>query len=182
MKDQVKEAIQKMESKYFERGERDFSYELYHQLRSMKIEEPVEVTCETGKAKSLSLRDSIFNNELIRQYFFTENNNDNFTYRRIPDLLFHEYYTRDHQLLAVEIKKTISQINVLKDLAKLAVYCHGRLKYKNGVLILINADENRVRNFPQVRNFLTQFPELEIWIVRHGFPTVIICGNDFKTN
>jgi hypothetical protein len=179
MKEILRIALGNIKARYFQRGERDFSYELYHQLRLMKeIKEPVEVTCETGKTKLITLRDSIFKNDLIRQHFFVEDTYNNFVYRRIPDLIIHEYNTRDHQLLAIEIKKAITRQNVLKDLAKLAVYCHGRLKYKKGILILVNADERRVRQFPNVNRFLTEFPELEIWIVRHGQPPIIICRDN----
>ena len=93
-------------------------------------------------------------------------------------MLINEYKTRDYQLLAIEIKRTINRQNVLRDLAKLAVYCKGGLKYKKGILILVNANENRVRQFPHVNRFLTEFPELEIWIVRHGQPPIIICRDN----
>jgi hypothetical protein len=132
----LKTAIKKMDSKYFERKERDFSYELYHQLRYFQLPLDAEVTCEHPKRR-FSFNDTIINQPLIKRNFFADEIDENKKIFRYPDLLIHEFENRKQQLLAVEIKKQFNLTQIKRDLAKLIVYCRGGLKYKNGVLLVI---------------------------------------------
>jgi len=160
----LKNALNSVENRYYTRNERDFSYELYYQLRSNDFPLNIEVSCETRKQK-FSFEDNIFDDPLIRKYFFGSNNNPNRDIWRFPDLLIHEYNSKKHQQLAVEIKKArnINNTVILKDLSKLIVYCRGRLNYKHGILIVVGAI-NTIPN-EKIREFLLKYSELEIWIV-----------------
>lgn len=166
--EKLKTALITIEDKYFVRNERDFSYELYYRLRSNKFPVNVEVSCETRKER-FSFDDDIFSNPLIRKYFFGNNQNPNRDIWRYPDLLIHEYNNRNHQHLAIEIKqaRNINNTSILKDLAKLIVYCRGRLKYEKGIFILINSNINfgAIPN-EKTKEILFEFPEIEIWIVK----------------
>lgn len=158
------DAIKSIESKYLVRNERDFAYELYSKLRVSDFGKNVEVTSESTK-KRFSWNDDILRDELIRRYFFRNNQNVNRNIIRYPDLLIHEYTTLDHQYLAIEVKKRFDSELIAKDLAKLVVYCRGKLQYKSGILILINPRRN-VMEVPNINELLKRFPEIEIWIVK----------------
>ncbi len=176
--DNLLTAISRIDEKYYHRHERDFAYEFYHQLRILKWPKNVEVTCETPK-KRFSYRDPILMDTLVRQCFFNDEVNENRTIHRYPDILIHEYENRNQQLVAVEIKKQYSADSITRDLAKLAVYCKGRLKYKRGILIVINPNRNfnRILERPEVKTLLQDFPEIQIWIARPGIQLEIICKN-----
>lgn len=153
---------------YFQRNERDFTYELYHQLRGLELD--IDVTSETPKG-TYRITEKLIKNSFFKKYFFrTENydlqiNNIN----RTPDLLFHEYENKSRQLLACEIKP-LSKKNELiyKDISKLLYYTNSNLRYKYGVLILFTQNDND-RKLNQLKNkyqkVLIEFPQIEIWIV-----------------
>lgn len=165
MKEQIINIIKQIETKYFQRNERDFAYELYHQIRLLKLPPRVEVTCETSKRR-FNYNDRIINDPLIRKYFFVDEVNENVRIHRYPDLLIHEYETTRSQLLAIEIKKNFTRTSLKRDLAKLAVYCYGGLKYHHGVLIILNRNRENIIEIPDLKEMLVQFPQIEIWIVR----------------
>src|SRR5690606_10986342 len=128
----LKEAITEINEKYFSRGERDFAYEFYHQVRKKKLPKTVEVTCETSK-KRFRIDENILDNKIIRKNFFRQIPNKCRNIHRYPDLLIHEYKNRNNQLISIEMKKTFTINDVLRDLAKRTVYCYGSLKYKKGI-------------------------------------------------
>jgi hypothetical protein len=179
MIENLKKAIERIEEKYFDRNERDFAYELYYQLRQEKYPDNVEVTCETPK-KRFKYDDKILNDTLVRRYFFRDEINENRRIFRYPDLLIHEYENRKQQLAVIEIKKQLTPDNLKRDLAKLVVYCLGRLKYKVGILIIIspNRSRNQLLEIPDIRRFLTEFREIQIWIVKPNIEIEIICSNN----
>jgi hypothetical protein len=162
----LKSAIKNIERRYFERNERDFSYELYHQIRLLKLPLNVEVTCEFPKTR-FRFNDLVLEDQLVRKYFFSDEINENVRILRYPDLLIHEFDNRNQQLLAIEIKRSGNANEIKKDLAKLIVYCRGRLKYKNGVLIIIQPSNqiNELLEIPDIREMLKEYPEVEIWTV-----------------
>lgn len=164
MKDKLKSAINSIDQKYFYRNEKEFQFELYHQLRKLDLPPRTEVTCETGK-KRFSFNDEVLNDPLIKKNFFRDEINPNIPIYRYPDLLIHEYDTRDNQLLAIEIKRTYTPQSIRKDLAKLAIYCAGRLKYKNGIMIILSPRRNSIVAIPEVPEILINFPMIEIWIL-----------------
>lgn len=161
----LKEAIAEINEKYFFRGERDFAYEFYHQVRKKKLPKNVEVTCETSK-KRFSVSDPVFENKIILKNFFRQIPNSCRNIYRYPDLLIHEYENRKNQLVAVEIKKSPNRNIILKDLAKLAVYCHGSLDYKKGILIIIEPPNVNLLEVPDIRKLLEEFQRIEIWIIQ----------------
>lgn len=160
--------LKSIDRKYFQRNERDFSYELYHQLRVLNLD--VDITAETPK-RSYRIPEKFVTNSFFKKYFFKTENYDleKNAYNRTPDLLFHEYDTKNNQLIACEIKP-LSKNNelILKDVSKLLYYTNSSLKYKCGILILFSLNEN-VRKINQLKNkyqkTLSQFPEIELWIV-----------------
>jgi hypothetical protein len=161
----LKTAIKKIERYYFERKERDFAYELYHQLRLIKLPLNTEVTCEHPKRR-FSHSDTILEDPLVRRYFFADEIDESKKIFRYPDLLIHEFENRNQQLLAVEIKKQFNESQIKRDLAKLIVYCRGRLRYKNGVLIITQqANTRRIIEVRDIREMLRKYPEVEIWTV-----------------
>ena len=166
MLENLRNAIIEIDEKYFERNERDFSYEVYHQLRKRKLPKNVEVTCETHKNR-FSYNDAILEDSLIKKWFFSDEVNENRRIHRYPDLLIHEYNNRNQQLLAVEFKKDFTPASIKRDLAKLIVYCKGRLKYKNAVLIVVNPRRGNIIEIPNVRELLKKYPMVEIWIVKY---------------
>lgn len=153
---------------YLQRNERDFTYELYHQLRGLELD--IDVTSETPKG-TYRITEKLIKNSFFKKYFFrTENydlqiNNIN----RTPDLLFHEYENKYRQILACEIKP-LSKNNELiyKDISKLLYYTNSNLKYKYGVLLLFSPNDNDLK-LNQLKNkyqkVLIEFPQIEIWIV-----------------
>ena len=168
-------ALSNINTKYFERNERDFSYELYHQIRILKLPKETEVTCESSK-KRFSINDTILNNKLIKRCFFSNGINENSRIYRYPDLLIHEYDNMNQQLIAVEIKKRVDPTLIKRDLAKLVVYCKGLLNYKSGVLIIINPNDiSRIIEMPDIREMLKLYPEVQIWIAKPNKPIEIIC-------
>jgi hypothetical protein len=162
----LKTAIKKIERYYFERKERDFAYELYHQLRLIKLPLNTEVTCEHPKTR-FTFGDAVFNEPLIRKNFFSYEINENNRICRYPDLLIHEFDNRKKQLIAIEIKRGGVANQIKKDLAKLIVYCRGRLKYQKGVLIIIHPrqDIDQIIEVPNIHEMLRKYPEVEIWTV-----------------
>jgi hypothetical protein len=162
----LKNAIKRIEQKYFERKERDFAYELYHQLRLLELPNKTEVTCEHPKHR-INFNDAILQDKLIKKSFFRDGTNENKRIYRYPDLLIHEFENRDQQLLAVEIKKRGNANQIRKDLAKLVVYCRGELNYKKGILIIIQPFDisNQVIEVPEIREMLRNYSEVEIWTV-----------------
>ena len=98
--------------------------------------------------------------------------------RRYPDLLIHEYLTRSNQKLIIEVKKGSASLSLLKkDLAKLAVYCHGRLSYKKGVLLLINPNNNKkeaITADKSIKDLLSEYSKIEIWIINYDKKIEII--------
>ncbi|MEI7508842.1 MAG: hypothetical protein WCJ62_05185 [Flavobacterium sp.] len=84
--------------KHLMRNEKDFTYELYSKLKGIDFGNNVEVTGESTK-KRFSWNDDILRDELIRTYFFRNNQNANRNIIRYPDLLIHEFETLDHQYL-----------------------------------------------------------------------------------
>jgi hypothetical protein len=161
----LKTAVKRIDGHYFDRNERDFSYELYHQIRLLKLPIYTEVTCETSK-KRFNYNDGILDDNLIKRHFFSDETNGNRKIFRYPDLLIHEYENRNQQLLAIEIKKRVVPNDIKRDLAKLIVYCRGRLKYKNGVIIIVKPlNINRIIEMPDIREMLRRYPEVQIWSV-----------------
>lgn len=161
-------AIKLIDEKYIRRNERDFTYELYHKLRELKLD--IDITAETPK-DSFRIPENLMNLSFFKDHFFTTENYDvqRNNYNRTPDLLFHEFDTRRRQLFACEIKP-LNQRNSLiyKDLAKLLYYTESGLRYESGILMLTSQNENE-RKLTQLRriyeSFLINFPKIEIWIV-----------------
>lgn len=171
-----KSSIRKIENKYFNRNERDFSYELYHQLRCEEIKYDFEITCETPK--SVAIPNSLMQNAFFVKHFFQRQNFDleNDQFSRTPDLLFHNYQNRNHQLIAVEIKPLSTTFTkIYKDLAKLMFYVKCSLKYKKAVLLLFgNNDGEGILEIPEIRKVLLDFPEIEIWIAKPKQEPIIL--------
>lgn len=167
-KNDLIKAIKSIEEIYFQRNERDFSYELYHKLRGLKLD--IDITAETSKS-SYKIPKQLISNSFFKKYFFTTENYDvvNNCYNRTPDLLFHEYDNKNKQLLVCEIKP-LNKLNnlIYKDIAKLLYYTKSNLSYKQGVLILFATNQNE-RKIMQLKDkyesMLMEFPEIEIWLV-----------------
>ncbi len=172
MREILKEAIKSIDQKYFHRNEKDFQFELYHQLKKLNLPPRTEVTCETVK-KRFSYNDNVLDDPIIKKHFFRDEINPNIKIHRYPDLLIHEYDTRDNQFLAIEIKKTYSPQSIKKDLAKLAVYCAGKLKFKKGIMIILSPRRNSIVEIPEVPEILINFPMIEIWILNRSDIEVI---------
>lgn len=85
----LKNALKSIEPKYSHRNEKEFQFELYHQLRKLQLPPRTEVTCETGK-KRFSFNDEVLNDSLIKKHFFRDEINPNIPIHRYPDLLIHE--------------------------------------------------------------------------------------------
>lgn len=164
MKTILKETIKKINIEYLHRNERAFTYELYHQLRLMELPNKTEVTCETKKNQFHTTDVEKFN-PIIKKYFYNNEEIINLKIYKYPDLLIHEYLTINNQLLAIEVKKRFNPNSFVKDLAKLAAYCTGRLKYKNGIMIILSPRRDSIVEIPEVPEILINFPMIEIWIL-----------------
>lgn len=180
---QLNEAILTIEDKHFHRNERDFAYELYLKMKSFLTLPPnVEVTPESTK-KRFNALDDILQMDNIKKYFFTKTNNTSKLIFRFPDLLIHEYENQNNQILAIEIKKKVSEQSILRDLAKLIVYCKGSLQYKKGILILVNTNRRlRITEVPSISQLLINYPEIEIWIVKPQTEIEIICSDNINSS
>ncbi len=176
MKEELKNIIKDVNQVYFNRNERDFAYELYHQIRLLKLPPKVEVTCETNKRR-FNYSDKVINDPLIRKSFFSDEVNENIRIHRYPDLLIHEYDTLKNQLIAIEIKRNFTNASLKRDIAKLAVYCYGNLKYQNGIMILVNPNRNAIQDIPDIKELLKKYSLVEIWIVKPGILEVINSSN-----
>jgi len=150
-------------------------------MKNYKYPNNVEVTCETVKTR-FSLDENILKNNLINKCFFKDKNNIPPNIKRYPDLMVHEFGTLDHQILAVEIKRVFNKELILRDIAKLVVYCKGDLKYKKGILLFINSQKERFLEIPEIRILLKEYPEIEIWIVKPSINIDIdvICSKNFN--
>lgn len=172
----LKLTIKDIDGRYFERNESDFAYELYHKMKlALKLPPKVEVTSESTKRR-FDIGDDILKLKSIKKYFLNNGNKSSNIILRFPDLLIHEYDTKDNQLLAIEIKKSINSNLILKDLAKLVVYCKGQLVFKKGILILINPSNKNFIEVQSIKEMLRNFPEVEIWIAKPNKPIEVICG------
>jgi hypothetical protein len=141
----------------------------------------VEVTPESTKKRFDALED-ILQMDDIKKYFFTKTNNTSKFIFRYPDILIHEYDTRNNQILAIEIKRKVTTQLILKDIAKLVVYCRGSLRFKKGILIIVNPNGNlRITEAPRIRQFLINYPEIEIWIARPHTEIETICANNLPS-
>lgn len=156
-KSKLEDTLKLIETIYFHRNERDFSYELYHNLRGMEIK--VDLTAETPK-RGYSIPKILLENIFFHKHFFTKENYDFATakFKKTPDLLFHEYQNRNHQLIAIEIKPLSKSDNlILTDIAKLMFYTKGPLNYENKTKI------NRLKI--KCSKILIDYSAIEIWIV-----------------
>lgn len=161
-------ALKSMGEIYLQRNERDFTYELYHKLRVLKLD--IDVTSETPKG-TYRITENLIKNSFFKKYFFRSENYDlqiN-NINRTPDLLFREYENKNRQILACEIKPLSKNIELIyKDISKLLYYTNSNLRYKYGVLILFSPNDND-RKLNQLKNtyqkVLIEFPQIEIWIV-----------------
>lgn len=180
----VANALKSIESRYFERKERDFTYEFYHQLRS-SIDNVVEATGETPKVAS-AVPINLLQNKFFKKHFYTRANLclESEKYRRTPDLLLHEYNSRSKQLIAFEVKPlSESKDKILTDIAKLMFYVKGRLNFKKGVLILFSSEprSTRIEAHREYSNVLVDYPPIEIWIVSPK-RVHVIWANGIETN
>ena len=175
-------AFENINQRYFGRSEREFVAELYHQLRltlSKNKKGTIEVTTETIKRQAVNYRHSVFNDSWVRQYFFMSRAYiiKGEYYKRVPDLLIHEYNNRNNQLLAFEVKNAngLSSTEIKIDLSKLIVYCIGNLKYNRGILIVYGQSTKiNIKEMPDIKELLEQYPMIEIWVVeRRGALTII---------
>lgn len=161
-------ALKSIDVIYLQRNERDFTYELYHQLRKLKLN--IDVTAETPK-RPFRIPSELIKNLFFQNYFFSSKNFNlvNSRFSRTPDLLFHEYENKNRQILACEIKP-LSKNNdlIYRDLSKLLYYSKSSLRYECGILILFSPNDND-RKLNQLKNkyqkVLIEFPQIEIWIV-----------------
>ena len=174
------EAINKIKPNYFIRGERDFTYELYHEIRKFNLPEKIEISAETSKTNN-RLPFKMVKDLFLYKYFYDKENIDlnEKTYRRVPDLLFHEYDNKNQQYIAIEVKgANTNHTKICIDLAKLAFYCRGDLRYQKGVSILYG--DKRLNNIevPNIREFLKRYPEIEIWVKPSQKDLVIYCSNN----
>jgi hypothetical protein len=167
-KNELINALKFINEIYFLRKERDFSYELYHQLRKLNLN--IDITAETPKC-SYRIPESLISNLFFKRYFFQSENFDlaSNCFNRTPDLLFHEYENRNNQLIAVEIKPlgSISKL-IYRDVAKLLYYTKSNLQFRCGIMILFSPQESEKKiNELNIKfqNVITEFPEIEIWII-----------------
>lgn len=160
--------LKKINEIYFIRNERDFTYELYHILRGLKLD--IDVTAETPKSLC-RIPEKLINSKFFKDYFFTSENYDvvNNSFNRTPYLLLHEYDNKNRQLLACEIKP-LNQRNKLiyKDITKLLYYTESNLRYECGILILFSPRDNdmklnKLKN--KYQKALINFSKIEIWII-----------------
>ena len=136
-------------------------------MRNQEVKYDFEITCETPK--SVAIPDVLLQNKFFSKHFFQSKNFDieNDEFFRTPDLLFHNYENKKHQLIAVEIKPLNTGNPMLyKDLAKLMFYVKSRLQFKKAILMLYGI-ENRRRfaEIPNIKKTLQDFPEIEIWVI-----------------
>lgn len=180
--DLLKTTLIEIDIIYFQRNERDFTYEVYHKIRETVLNDGIEITAETPKSGH-KIPKELLEDDFFIKYFFNKNNFDfeNGKFSRTPDLLFHEYINRNQQLVAFEVKNAFENLTKIKvDLAKLAFYNRGPLKYKKCILLLYS-NNNRVSDIyiQEIKDFLKRYPEIEIWIVKPQTKIEIICSKSF---
>jgi hypothetical protein len=140
-------------------NERDWCYELYHQLRLVLDdpsgkpryltelvdghgESPVRLSGESSKQATYDATDeSIKGSEVIR---WSKNSRC-----RIPDILFHDPRCAEYQIFAIEVKRerAIGQVGckgISDDLAGLIEYTQG-LGFRLGFFVGLGIDENSFR-------------------------------------
>lgn len=159
----LEQAIKAIDPKYVTnerlKYERLFQFELYHQIRLLKVDE-AELTPEYKKESKYFIENPF--SETIGDY--------------IPDLLIHNINNKTSQNLAIEIKSITKNgmDNIYFDIKKLMCYCHkteGALNYKIGILILFDGDF--LAKFRRARKYGNEIRELyrysynpvEIWVV-----------------
>jgi hypothetical protein len=65
-----------------------------------------------------------------------------------------------------QIRKKITSISAKKNLAKLSAYCTGKSAFSLGVMLLLNPTNKSISEIADSVDILTQFPKVEIWIIR----------------
>lgn len=129
----------------FQKPERVFNAELYHQLR--KIQENITSFKEFNIHQEITKQKLHLHLDLVKLPGYEENIPciGDYKPRKIsPDIVFHGGQSNiDNQLLVAEIKMDgTSWINIIKDFQKLLFYKLSRLQFKNAVFIYTGTKEN----------------------------------------
>jgi hypothetical protein len=129
----------------FQKPERVFNAELYHQLR--KIQEKITTYQEFSIHQEITKHKLHFHLDLVKLPRLEENHPciGDYSPRKIsPDIVFHGGQNNtDKQLLVAEIKmEETSWVNIIKDFQKLLFYKLSRLKFQNAVFIYSGIKED----------------------------------------
>ena len=159
-KQKLKKALLKVGKEYFgipdSSGkihylERAFAYELYHQLRMIY---------------NKSDKNYYVNGEIVKYVGYISNQHKQF----IPDLVIHTHITTSNNEIAIEIKtnKNVTSNQIYDDLKKLNRYTDqsdNQLKYKLGVLIIVNSNFNKKakKMKSEINELLRINKSIEVW-------------------
>jgi hypothetical protein len=150
MKILLKEAIKAIHFKYLLNNEKAFIFELYHQLRLLEFQQVTEVTWDQGKWR-IFYPNRILNDPLLKRYIFHQENT--LTDNGYPHLLF-------------ETKINYTPTSLKNGVSKLAFDCKRRPEYTQGVMLIVSPKRNLFVEVPDIKEFLTHFPMIEIWILQ----------------
>ena len=112
--------------------ERIFSYEFYHQMRTLQ---------ESNKYKFLKRLKIIVEAERIK----TDKKIDEDLHLKQPDIIIHTPGSNENNLLVIEIKRIESRENIIEDLKKLKSFIN-KLNYKYGISLIFGEISNENGN------------------------------------
>ncbi|MFP3257669.1 MAG: hypothetical protein RXO36_07705 [Candidatus Nanopusillus acidilobi] len=112
--------------------ERIFSYEFYHQMRTLQ---------ESNKYKFLKRLKIIVEAERIK----TDKKDEKELYLKQPDIIIHIPGSNENNLLVIEIKRIESRENIIEDLKKLKSFIN-KLNYKYGISLIFGEISNENGN------------------------------------
>jgi hypothetical protein len=134
--------------------ERVFSYELYHQIRMLMIDDPMLSLCgEIDKSGNIDFE---------------------VPHRRNPDfILHHAGHSRNNELV-IEVKGTLNKLGIKKDFDTINIFINN-YRYKNGIFILYNFDLNQF-----VSRFLHWYRDDLEQFVLSSHQIYIMCKKDYS--
>lgn len=151
----------------FQKPERVFTAELYHQLRKKQdesITEQLNINQEVTKMVGFSINDFTINAEPNKQSISAKNGLNEclgtIDYKRLsPDIVLHKNqnnFERINQRLICEIKMSgSSQSNIYKDFRKLLFYKLSRLQFQNAVFIYAGTTDS-LKNIIEGLNYTSK--------------------------
>jgi hypothetical protein len=163
--EECKKSLNSVPQRNYQFNERNFAYELYHQMRC-NVKTKLDISGEIEKYRLLTVKDERINDDKVWNKFNLNRRN---SHRRTPDLIIHTHETPDDNLAVFEIKKGCNSNGIIQDLSKLIVYTEGRLNYQYGIMVVFNCKLDDLNKFVKaspesdLKYFINTYKKIQVW-------------------